>query len=203
LARPRRSLVRSARSSGIRSPPALASPRRSSLSGRTHASALSHVRSIVTCLLVSPLACSSLSTCTCQLCPPRCTPARSAHVHNHYHHYSVNTSTTNAPIENQRRGGDSLRYYLSSTSDIQKINRFCVAGSVSRQGSQANTHHGWFWFFGFLVFGCWFFGFRFSVFGFWFLVFGFWFLVFGFWFRVFTFRDQNSITCYIGRYRPP
>jgi hypothetical protein len=36
---------------------------------------------------------------------------------------------------------------------------------------------------------------------FWFLVVGF--LVFGFWFRVFTFRDQNSITGYIGRYRPP
>jgi hypothetical protein len=51
---------------------------------------------------------------------------------------------------------------------------------------------------GFLVFGFWF-----LVFGFWFLVFGFWFLVFGFWFLVFTFRDQNSITCYIGRYRPP
>jgi hypothetical protein len=55
--------------------------------------------------------------------------------------------------------------------------------------------------FGFLVF--WFLVVGFSVFGFWFLVFGFWFLVFGFWFRVFTFRDQNPITCYIGRYRPP
>ena len=64
---------------------------------------------------------------------------------------------------------------LSSTSDIKKLNLFCVDGCGLRQGPQAITYH-W-WFYGFQVLGL---GFYFS-----------------------PFKDQNPITCYIGRYRPP
>ena len=87
----------------------------------------------------------------------------------------MNTLTTNAPSENQTKGGDSLRCYLSSMSNIKKLNLFYVDGCGLWQGPQAITHH-W-WFYGFEVLG---FEFYFS-----------------------PFKDQNPITCYIGHYRPP
>jgi len=47
---------------------------------------------------------------------------------NHHHHGSVNTSTTNAPIKNQTKGGDSLSYNLSSANRFKKLNWFFIAG---------------------------------------------------------------------------
>ena len=51
------------------------------------------------------------------------------HHHHHYHHHcSVNTSTINAPIENQTTGGGPLRCYLSSVNSIKNLYWFCIAG---------------------------------------------------------------------------
>jgi len=44
------------------------------------------------------------------------------------HHSSVNISTTNVPIHNQTKGGDSVRYNLLSTNSIKKLNWFCIVG---------------------------------------------------------------------------
>ena len=50
------------------------------------------------------------------------------------HHGSVNTSTINAPIKNQTKGGDSLRCNISSANSIKKINWFCIAGCENHRG---------------------------------------------------------------------
>jgi hypothetical protein len=104
---------------------------------------------------------------------------------NHRHHGSVNTSTTNAPIKNQTKGGDSLRYNISSANRVKKLNWFCIAGceiiasGINRTGAVRGFGFG-------LVVGFWLLVVRF---GFWFLLFfGFWFLVFGFWFLVVAIR---------------
>ena len=41
---------------------------------------------------------------------------------NHCYYSSVNTSTTNAPIKNQSKGGDSLRGNTSSANRVKKLN---------------------------------------------------------------------------------
>jgi len=85
----------------------------------------------------------------------------------------VNTSTTNAPIKIQTKGGDSLRYNISSANSIKKLNWLCIAGCENHRGrnhkpSTARVVFGfWFLVFWFLVFG-------FGLVGFWFLVFGCW-----------------------------
>ena len=43
-------------------------------------------------------------------------------------HSSMNTSTSNTPIDNLTTGGDPLRCYLSSVSGIKKLIWFCIAG---------------------------------------------------------------------------
>ena len=40
----------------------------------------------------------------------------------------MNTSTTNAPIEDRTKGDDSLRYNLLSANGIKKLNWFDIAG---------------------------------------------------------------------------
>ena len=72
------------------------------------------------------------------------------------HHDSVNTSTTNAPIKNQTKGGNSLRCNISSANKFKKLNWLCIAGcEIIASGITSHQSPVWF-----------------SVFGFWFVTVG-------------------------------
>ena len=61
---------------------------------------------------------------------------------NHRHHGSVNTSTTNAPIKNQTKGGDSLRCNIS-TNSIKNLNSFAsLAVKIIAAGITSHQSHG-------------------------------------------------------------
>jgi len=58
------------------------------------------------------------------------------HGHDNYHHHcSVNTSLTNAPIDNPTTGGDLLRCCLSSVNWVRKLKWLCIAGCGLRRWS--------------------------------------------------------------------
>ena len=62
----------------------------------------------------------------------------------HHHHGSVNTSTTNAPIKNRAKGGDSLRCNISTATLKILIGFASLAVKSSLPESQAINRMGWF-----------------------------------------------------------